>query len=107
MTIHISGKENDIRLESRILEERIQRAVAEGASDLNIEALGQHGIGGRLWKSKESPIRVTVTGSAGQRLGSMGFPGTFIDLHGSASDDVAWLNAGAEIIIRGNASNGT
>ncbi|RLC31730.1 MAG: pyridine nucleotide-disulfide oxidoreductase, partial [Deltaproteobacteria bacterium] len=46
-------------------------------------------------------------GHSGQRLGSLGFPNTVIENMGPASDDVGWLNAGAEIIIHGNAANGT
>ena len=106
-TVQLQGQENGDRLESRILEERIQKAVADGARNIEIDAFGQHGLGGRLWVSKEEPITVKVKGSPGQRLGSMGFPGTFIELDGPASDDTGWLNAGAEIVVRGNASNGT
>lgn len=105
-TVTIYGMENGHRVESRILEERIQRAVTQGARDLVIEALGQHGLGGRLWISKDEPISVRITGSPGQRTGSMGFPGTHIEVEGPASDDVGWLNAGAEIVVRGNAGNG-
>jgi len=36
----------------------------------------------------------------------MGFPNTVIDVSGPGSDDVGWLNSGAQIIIRGNAGNG-
>ncbi|WP_320174297.1 FAD-dependent oxidoreductase [Maridesulfovibrio sp.] len=104
--ICISGLEEGARIESRILEERIQKAVADGARKLEIDAMGQHGIGGRLWISKEEPIEIDVIGTSGQRLGSKGFPGTTINVHGSVSDDVGWLNAGAEIIVHGNASNG-
>jgi NADPH-dependent glutamate synthase beta subunit-like oxidoreductase/glutamate synthase domain-containing protein 3/NAD-dependent dihydropyrimidine dehydrogenase PreA subunit len=102
----ISGHEDGVRIQSRILEERIQRAVREGARKLEVEAVGQHGIGGRLWISKEEPIHVTITGSPGQRIGSKGFPGTTIEVMGGISDDVGWLNAGAEIIVHGNGSNG-
>ncbi len=104
--ICISGVEEGARVESRILEERIQKAVADGARRLEIDAMGQHGIGGRLWISKEEPIEIDVVGTSGQRLGSKGFPGTVINVHGSVSDDVGWLNAGAEIIVHGNGSNG-
>lgn len=103
---HIAGKENNVRLESRILEERIQTAVNSGARNVSIDACGQHGIGGRLWISKDEPVRVTVTGAPGQRLGSFGFPGTTIEVMGPGSDDIGWLNAGAEIIVHGNAGNG-
>lgn len=105
-TIHISGQEDGRRVESRILEERIQRAVLQGARDLAIEAHGQHGLGGRLWISEKEPITVAIKGSPGQRVGSMGFPNTRIEVLGPASDDVGWLNAGAEIVVHGNASNG-
>ena len=36
----------------------------------------------------------------------MGFPNTLIEVMGHAPDDVGWLNAGAEIIVHGNATNG-
>ncbi|CCO23486.1 FAD-dependent oxidoreductase [Maridesulfovibrio hydrothermalis] len=104
--ICISGLEDGARVESRIIEERIQKAVADGARKLEIDAMGQHGIGGRLWISKEEPIEIDVVGTSGQRLGSKGFPGTTINVYGSVSDDVGWLNAGAEIIVHGNGSNG-
>lgn len=102
----IQGHDGGVRIESRILEERIQNAVRSGARKMEIEAMGQHGIGGRLWVSKEEPIKITITGSAGQRIGSKGFPGTSIEVLGPISDDVGWLNAGAEIVVHGNASNG-
>lgn len=102
----IHGEENGVRLESRILEERVQKAIADGATEITVDALGQHGIGGRLWVSKEKPISVKIVGSPGQRIGSMGFPGTTIEIDGPGSDDIGWLNTGAEIIVHGNASNG-
>lgn len=103
----ISGIENGRRIESRILEERIQKAVEAGHRKLQIEAYGQHGIGGRLWKAGDDTVLVKITGPPGQRVGSMGFPNTRIEIMGPASDDVGWLNAGAEIIVHGNAANGT
>ncbi len=102
----IAGQENGVRLESRILEERIQDAVKAGARELVIAARGQHGIGGRLWRAGNETVRIRVMGTSGQRLGAMGFPNTVIDCVGPASDDVGWLNAGARIIVRGNATNG-
>ena len=103
----ISGMENGLRLESRVLEERIQRAVESGNRYLEIEAFGQHGIGGRLWKAGTEPVSVRILGSPGQRVGSMGFPNTRIEVMGPTSDDVGWLNGGAEIIVHGNAANGS
>ncbi len=103
----ISGMENGLRLESRVLEERIQRAVESGNRFLEVEAFGQHGIGGRLWKAGVEPVSVRILGSPGQRVGSMGFPNTRIEVMGPTSDDVGWLNAGAEIVVHGNAANGS
>lgn len=102
----IPGVENGIRLESRVLEEKIQAAVAAGHRRIQVDAYGQHGIGGRLWQAETDKVLVRVTGHSGQRLGSMGFPNTRIDVMGPASDDVGWLNAGAEIVVHGNAGNG-
>jgi len=104
--IKISGRENGKRLDSRLLEEKIQAAVEKGYRNFEIEAFGQHGIGGRLWKSGDQPVNITITGHSGQRVGSMGFPHTRIDIQGPGSDDIGWLNAGATIIVNGHAGNG-
>jgi glutamate synthase domain-containing protein 3 len=102
--IVIPGKIDGQRVESRLLEERVQSAVAQGHTRLKIEAYGQQGIGGRLWKAGDTKIHVQVIGPIGQRAGSLGFPNTRIDIHGPTSDDVGWLNAGAEIVVHGNAA---
>jgi NADPH-dependent glutamate synthase beta subunit-like oxidoreductase/glutamate synthase domain-containing protein 3/NAD-dependent dihydropyrimidine dehydrogenase PreA subunit len=102
----IAGKQDGERVRSRILEEQIQSAVTTGHRRLQVEAFGQHGIGGRLWRAGEETVTVRITGHPGQRVGSMGFPHTVIEVMGPASDDVGWLNAGAEIIVHGNAGNG-
>jgi NADPH-dependent glutamate synthase beta subunit-like oxidoreductase/glutamate synthase domain-containing protein 3/NAD-dependent dihydropyrimidine dehydrogenase PreA subunit len=103
---HISGIEDGLRVESRVLEERIQTALRQGHRFLEIEAFGQHGIGGRLWDEKGRPIHVRIKGSSGQRVGSMGYANTSIDVLGPVSDDLGWLNAGCEIVVHGNATNG-
>ncbi len=102
----IAGRQNGERVRSRLLEEQIQKSVADGHRRLQIDAFGQHGIGGRLWRAGAGTVSVQITGHPGQRVGSMGFPNTLIEVHGPVSDDVGWLNAGAEIIVHGNASNG-
>lgn len=103
----ISGRDpNGNRIESRVLEENIQAAVAKGQTRLRVDAYGQHGIGGRLWRAGDQKVHVHIEGPAGQRVGSMGSANTRIDVMGPASDDVGWLNAGAEIVVRGNAGNG-
>ncbi|MBI5592450.1 MAG: FAD-dependent oxidoreductase [Deltaproteobacteria bacterium] len=104
--ITISGKTDGNRLDSRILEERIQEAVAGGYRHLTVRAFGQHGIGGRLWRAGNDPVHVKVEGHSGQRLGSLGFPNTVIEVDGPVSDDVGWLNAGARIVVHGHAGNG-
>ncbi len=103
----ISGTENEDRVDSRVLEQRMQAAVSAGHRNIEVEAKGQHGIGGRLWRAGDEPVHVRIKGTAGQRVGAMGFPGTVIEVDGSASDDTGWLNAGADIIIHGHATNGT
>ncbi|MBW2592501.1 MAG: FAD-dependent oxidoreductase [Deltaproteobacteria bacterium] len=103
----ISGKQHGNRIESRILEEKIQDAVALGHRRFEIIAYGQHGIGGRLWTAGDEAVYMKIKGHSGQRLGSFGFPNTIIENMGPVSDDVGWLNAGAEILIHGNAANGT
>jgi NADPH-dependent glutamate synthase beta subunit-like oxidoreductase/glutamate synthase domain-containing protein 3/Pyruvate/2-oxoacid:ferredoxin oxidoreductase delta subunit len=102
----ILGKVDNQRIESRLLEEQIQAAVAEGHSCLQIHAYGQHGIGGRLWRAGDRQVYVRIQGPAGQRVGAMGFPNTLIEVEGPVSDDVGWLNAGATIVVHGNAANG-
>ena len=102
----ISGRMEGNRLNSRVLEEHIQTAVAEGHRRIVVHAYGQHGIGGRLWSAGDEKLHIKVTGHPGQRLGSFGYANTFIEVIGPSSDDVGWLNAGAEIVVRGNASNG-
>ncbi len=102
----ISGRQAGERVSSRLLEEQIQAAVAAGHRRLQIEAYGQHGIGGRLWRAGAEGAGLRITGHPGQRVGAMGFPGTRIEVFGPASDDVGWLNAGAEITVHGHAGNG-
>ena len=102
----ISGRQYGNRLSSRVLEEKVQAMVLQGHRRIELTAFGQHGIGGRLWKAGEETVSITIEGSPGQRIGSMGFPNTFIEVAGPASDDVGWLNAGAQIVVHGNAGNG-
>lgn len=101
----IRGNVNGNRVSSRILEEEIQKAVQQGARELHIIADGQHGIGGRIWPRGET-VKITVEGPVGQRLGSMGMPGTEIIVKGSVSDDVGWINCGAKITVLGDVTNG-
>jgi NADPH-dependent glutamate synthase beta subunit-like oxidoreductase/glutamate synthase domain-containing protein 3/ferredoxin len=104
--IFIAGKRDEKRLSSRILEETIHQHVKRGNRKLEIQAFGQHGIGGRLWDSAPDKMKIRIIGHSGQRTGSLGTPNTKIEIMGPASDDIGWLNAGAEIIVHGSASNG-
>lgn len=102
----ISGKNEGTRLESRVLEELIQQAVEQGRRHIEVDAFGQHGIGGRLWKAGSEAVHVRIVNQPGQRVGAMGSANTRIEIMGPASDDVGWLNGGAEILVRGHAGNG-
>ncbi len=104
--ITISGKENEKRVSSRVLEETIHRHIRNGRRNIEVDALGQHGIGGRLWDAENEEVNIRITGQSGQRTGSLGHANTRIEIFGPASDDIGWLNAGAEIIVHGHASNG-
>jgi glutamate synthase domain-containing protein 3 len=104
--IKISGTENKKRIPSRILEEMIHQKIKAGHRRIEIDAYGQHGIGGRLWDAGSDKTYIRITGQSGQRTGSLGHMNTEIEIMGPASDDVGWLNAGAQIVVHGSASNG-
>jgi glutamate synthase domain-containing protein 3 len=96
--------ENGRRISSKAFEEMVQKA-AEKYDRLILETFGQHNVGGRL-KTDGRKIDIEVKGPCGQRLGCMAMPGTTILCHGPASDDVGYLNIGAEITVLGDATNG-
>jgi NADPH-dependent glutamate synthase beta subunit-like oxidoreductase/NAD-dependent dihydropyrimidine dehydrogenase PreA subunit len=104
-TVTLYGEADGGRLPSRVLEERIQQAVRDGARSLRVIARGQHGIGGRI-QAGTGRVRLQVEGPVGQRLGSMGMQGTEIVVNGSASDDVGWINCGAQLTVLGDVTNG-
>lgn len=104
-TKKVAGRDkNGIRLTSKIFEEKV-RVAAALSEELILESYGQHNIGMRLG-SELHPLRIQVRGPVGQRLGCMGQPGATIICEGPASDDVGYLNIGADIIVKGNATNG-
>jgi len=84
--------------------ERLVRQSAISSSNLTLKSYGQHNIGIRL--EREGGLNLTVDGPSGQRLGCMGLPGTTITCKGATSDDVGYLNIGAEITVLGDATNG-
>jgi len=101
----IKGNIDGKRVSSKELEEQVQKAIKDGARDIDVIAEGQHGIGGRIWP-REGKIKVTIEGTSGQRVGSMGMDGTEILVKGSTSDDTGWLNCGATITVLGDVANG-
>ena len=84
--------------------ERQVREAASSCADLTLETYGQHNIGIRL--QRKDGLKITVRGPSGQRLGCMGMPGTELVCEGSTSDDVGYLNIGANITVLGDATNG-
>ena len=96
--------ENGQRISSQAFEEKVQAAFAQ-STNLYLETYGQHNVGGRLIGA-EGPVTINITGPVGQRLGCMGRPGTTIYVDGPASDDVGYLNIGADIFVMGHATNG-
>ncbi|MBF0542413.1 MAG: FAD-dependent oxidoreductase [Nitrospirae bacterium] len=101
----IKGSNENGRVSSRLFEDQIQQAVKDGARHVIVIADGQHGIGGRVWPLNEK-VSFEVEGAIGQRLGSMGMFGTEILAKGNASDDVGWINCGANITVLGDVTNG-
>ncbi len=95
--------ENGRRISSMDFEAMVQ-AAAKTSSAIQIESMGQHNLGIRLQHA--DGLSIEVSGPTGQRLGCMGLPGTTITCNGAASDDVGYLNIGAEITILGDATNG-
>lgn len=104
--IFIPGKREEQRIPSRVLEEIIHQHIQRGNRKLEVQAFGQHGIGGRLWDAGTDETHIRIIGHSGQRTGSLGNANTMIEIMGPASDDIGWLNAGAQIIVHGSASNG-
>jgi NADPH-dependent glutamate synthase beta subunit-like oxidoreductase/glutamate synthase domain-containing protein 3/NAD-dependent dihydropyrimidine dehydrogenase PreA subunit len=92
------------RISSKNFEELVQQAFKK-STKLKLQTYGQHNVGGRL-KSDGGQVAIEINGPCGQRLGCMGMPGTKIVCNGPASDDVGYLNIGAEITVKGDATNG-
>ena len=63
----ISGTFSGARVESRVLEEQLQEAVARGRRAIEVRAFGQHGIGGRLWRGGDERVHIKISGHPGQR----------------------------------------
>lgn len=101
----IQGNINGKRISSKDIEAQVQKSISGGDNDITIQADGQHGIGGRIWP-QYGTVKVTIEGTAGQRVGGMGMHTTEILVKGSSSDDTGWLNCGAVITVLGDVANG-
>jgi NADPH-dependent glutamate synthase beta subunit-like oxidoreductase/ferredoxin len=97
---------NHKRMSTQELLQLIYSAVEQGQTEFEINASGQHDIGGPLWTSDGRPLRFVVR-NPGQRVGSMALPGTTVIVEGPAPADVGWLNAGATIIVKGDGGDTT
>ena len=102
----ISAINGNDRMSTQDLLQAINNALANGETDFQIEAAGQHDIGGPLWHPEGKTLRFYVT-NPGQRVGSMCLEGTEIIVEGSASADVGWLNAGGKIVVKGDGGDTT
>jgi len=104
-TIVVNGLDKEgQRISSKNFEELVQKAFTKSRK-LRLHTFGQHNVGGRL-NGAGKPVEIEIDGPCGQRLGCMGLPGTTITCNGPASDDVGYLNIGAEITVKGDATNG-
>lgn len=102
----INTIENDKRISTQDLMQQIWDAITEGYTDFEINACGQHNIGGSVWSKNGSELNFYVT-NPGQRVGSMGAKGTNIYVEGSAPADTGWLNSGAKIVVNGDSGDTT
>ncbi|MDD3150137.1 MAG: 4Fe-4S binding protein [Candidatus Gastranaerophilales bacterium] len=104
--IFIDTLENNARISTQELLEKIYQEMKQGTVEFEINASGQHNIGGCLWANDNLPLKFIVK-NPGQRVGSMGMKNTYIEVIGSAPADVGWLNSGAEIVVKGDCGDTT
>ena len=104
--VSINGIVDGQRISTQQLLQEVYNKLNEGYTEFNILASGQHDIGGPLWSDKGSILKFNVK-NPGQRVGCMGMKGTQIVVDGPAPADVGWLNAGAEIVVKGDGGDTT
>ena len=102
----INTLENDKRTSTQDLMQQIWSAIDEGYTNFEINACGQHNIGGSVWAKNDKDLNFYIT-NPGQRVGSMGAKGTNIYVKGSAPADTGWLNSGAKIVVDGDSGDTT
>ncbi len=106
MATTIVGFENDKRISTQKLLQKIYAALEQGETEFEVISSGHHDIGGPLWTEDGSPLRFRIK-NPGQRVGSFGLQGTEIIVEGPAPADAGWLNAGASLIIKGDGGDTT
>lgn len=94
------------RISTQNLMQEIWSSINEGYTDFEINACGQHNIGGSVWSKDGKPLNFYIK-NAGQRIGAMGAKGTNIYVEGSAPADTGWLNSGAKIVVNGDSGDTT
>ena len=104
--VYINTVENDKRISTQNLMQEIWEAIEEGYNDFEIDACGQHNIGGSVWSKNGEDLNFYIK-NPGQRTGSMGAYGTNIYVEGSAPADTGWLNSGAKIVVMGDSGDTT
>ncbi len=102
----IDTVENNRRTSTQNLMQEIWSAIAEGYNDFEINACGQHNIGGSVWSKNGEDLNFYIK-NPGQRVGAMGTYGTNIYVEGSAPADTGWLNSGAKIVVQGDSGDTT
>ncbi len=104
--VHLTTFADNKRVSTQALLQQIYDALDPGETEFSVDASGQHDIGGPLWSQDGRRLRFVVH-NPGQRVGSMGMPGTEIVVEGPAPADVGWLNAGATIVVKGDGGDTT
>ncbi len=97
----IKSLKDNTRMSTQELLQTIFQKIEDGVCEFEIEACGQHDIGGGCRHSVNTNLTFHIT-NPGQRVGAMGMDGTKIIVEGSAPADIGWLNSGAEIIVKGD-----
>ena len=94
----INTLENNERMSTQVLMQKVWDGIEAGYNDFEISACGQHNIGGSVWSKNGKELNFYLT-NPGQRVGAMGAAGTNIYVEGSVPADAGWLNSGAKIVI--------
>ncbi|RLB77552.1 MAG: 4Fe-4S ferredoxin, partial [Deltaproteobacteria bacterium] len=107
MAAKISGfNDSNIRISTQELLHQIYAALDRGETEFEVLSSGHHNIGGPFWSVEGKPLKFRVK-NPGQRIGAFGLEGTQIIVEGSTPADAGWLNAGAELIIKGDSGDTT